>query len=380
MLPITPASWIEISKSALVSNAQQFKQIIGTQGIFAPVIKANAYGHGILEVAKLCQDISYVDWLTVGQLSDALLLRNNGIKKPILVIGSIDTDPVHALGNNIHLFIYDYDTAVYLDTLGAAHKKCFNIHIKIDTGLSRFGITTNQAILYIKKIQLLSHIKIVGIYSHFAESQSSNRQFTLGQLDAFRSIIAQLEDAHIHIPIKHVANSAATLTLDLPDCNLFRVGAGLYGLWPSDYVHEQTVKKYPHFSLKPVLRWKTRIMHIKQIPAHNFVGYNCTHYTQSDMVIGILPVGYYDGYDIHYSNKTCVQIVNSYAPIVGRVCMNHIIIDLTHISHARTGDEVTIIGPYPPISLSALAQINGTHNVRQVASTIHSQIPRNIVD
>jgi len=371
-----PYTWIEISKSALLHNLAQYKKYIGTHNILAPVVKANAYGHGMLQVAHICQESPDADWLCVALLSDALLLREHGITKPIFVLGYIDVDPALAAHKHIDLLVYDLAIAQQLNTIGNKHNCVFNIHIKIDTGLSRLGVLPHEAHTFIATIRTLPGIALRGIYSHLAESQLEDTTFTHQQLQKFDTLLMQLD---LPFALKHVANTAATMRFSRNNYNFFRVGAGTYGLWPSETVKNITLQQDPSFTLKPVLTWKTRIMHIKKVHADTSVGYNRTHQTTKESTLAIVPIGYYDGYDIRYGNKGMVKIGNAYAPIVGRVCMNHTIIDVSNIPPVQIGDEVTLMGADEPISAPRFAQLTGNNNVREVLTNIYPHIERRIV-
>lgn len=374
-----PYTWIEISKPALLHNLAQYKKFIGAHNMLAPVIKANAYGHGMQQVAHICQESPHVDWLCLALLSDALTLRKQGITKPIFVLGHIDSDPALAINQHIDLLVHDMHTAQALNKIGAEHNYIFNIHIKIDTGLSRLGILPEEAITYIEKMQQMPHIYINGIYSHLAESQREDDTFTQQQIEQFTRLLAQLNQENIHIPFKHIANTAASTRFFSDNYNFFRIGAGMYGLWPSETVKKITLEQYPTFCLKPVLTWKTRIMHIKKLKTGSFIGYNRTHRLAKDSTIAVLPVGYYDGYDIRYSNKGVVKIDTNYAPIIGRVCMNHTIVNISDIPDAQVGTEVILMSEDPKISPRHFAQLTGNNNVREVLTNIYPHIKRIIM-
>jgi len=373
-------SWVEISKSAFEHNAFQLRMLIGSSAVFAPVVKANAYGHGLYEIATLCQASPQIDWLCVGLLSDALALRAHGITKPLLVIGCIDTDPAQALTHSIALPVYSYAMAQELSAIAQSHQALFDIHIKIDTGLSRLGLMHTDAVTQIVSIAELSGLRITGIYSHFAQAQADNAGYSQHQIALFKDVLAQLKKKNVHPPYIHISNSAATMRFTIPECNLFRIGAGIYGLWPSQQIKNEIMKRYPDFSLRPILTWKTKIMHIQLIEAGSFVGYNCTHQVTRPSSIAVLPIGYQDGYDIQFSNRGQVQIGTWYAPVIGRICMNHMMVDITDIPRAHIGQEVILIGHDGPHDAYALAQLSGNNNVREPLIHIAPYFPRIVVD
>ncbi len=372
-------TWIEIKKSSFEHNITQYKRVIGSRNL-AVVVKANAYGHGMLQIASLAQKNPLIDWFCVASVSEALELRTNNISKPILVFSIIDVNPIETIGKQIDLTILDYKTATQLNELGKTHNYLFPVHIKIDTGLARFGINFAQAIQFIKAIKQLPNISIRGIYSHFAESQKKDQSFTNQQVLRFKSIVNALQDLQITISYTHLANSAATTTLDLSFCNLFRVGLGIYGLWPSLDTKMITQQIYPDLELIPILEWKSRILTVKHVPTGDTIGYDRSFQAKRDMRIATIPIGYYDGYDFRLANRSYVLIRNQHAPVIGRIAMNITTVDISAITAAQPGDEVILMGPYTGIHPQELASFTGDHNVREIVTKINHRIPRLIVD
>ncbi len=372
-------SWVEVSASAFAHNIAQLKTIIPADTLLAPVIKANAYGHGIVEMGVLSQDLPVVDWLCVGLLSDALTLRAKNITKPILVTGSIDIDPAQALGQNIHLMVYSLQQAVELSRIAAQYNGHFPIHIKIDTGLSRIGFSyTNVNDIFASIVQLAG-LRIVGVYSHFAEAQAQDPSFGHLQRKRFSTALAHLEQKKYKPYYIHIANSAATMRFTIPECNLVRIGAAVYGLWPSEWTKAEVLTRFPNFTLRPVLTWKTKIMHIQQVPAGSFIGYNRTHQVTRDSNIAILPIGYQDGYDIQFSNRGCVGIGEYYAPVVGRICMNHLMVDVTDVPTQALENVVTLVGHKAPLDVYSMAVLSGNNNIRELLTHINPQFERKVV-
>ena len=331
------------------------------------------------EIAQLCQASEYVDWMCVALLSDALALRAAGITKPIFVLGYLDVDLAHAVHQNIDMLLYDYATAQELNALGKEHNYIFNVHIKIDTGLSRLGIFPGQLLSFIQQLRALPFININGIYSHCAQPQDVDDSYTLMQFAQFNHALAQLKQANISIPYVHVANSAVTTRFDGGSCNLFRVGAGIYGIWPSQTVQTITQNKYPDFNLQLILSWKTRIINLKEVPTDTFVGYIRTYQTKRKTILATIPIGYHDGYNLQYSNRGFVCIQNRQAPIVGRVCMNHTIIDVTDIPNVSVGGEVLLLGDDPQVNVYTFGQLIGNNNPREALVHIRPDISRFVV-
>ncbi len=359
-------TWIEISKNALFHNIAQYHSLVAPDVIFMPVIKSNAYGHGMLETAQLLQENELVDALAVVSLSEALILRMNGITKKIVVLSIIDTDIEQAVQHDIDLVIYDEFVAQNLAILAQKYQTKVRVHIKIDTGLSRLGFLAAQALEVVERIKKLSNIEIVGIFTHFANSESDDDTFVQMQLTQFNNLISVLEKKGISIPLRHTTCSAALGAYQKTHGTLVRFGIGLYGLWPSPENKQKTTEQHPDFSLQPVLQWKTRMVQIKTISAGNFVGYDLTHQVQRETRIALLPVGYWDGIHRSYSNNGVVVIKGCVAPIIGRVAMNLCIVDVTEIMNVDTHDEVLLLGNHEAVTADALARRIGTINYEVV--------------
>jgi len=373
-------SWVEISKRAFDHNIRTYKSILPQNCQLAVVIKSNAYGHDTLIAAKLCQEHSYVDWICINSLSEALLIRNEEFTKPILVMNLIDDDPALAIRNNIDLIGYNFSTIQQFNLIAQQLQQPVYIHLKVDTGMSRLGFLPNELLSTIDSIIRLSHVRIRGIFSHFAESSSADLRYTHYQAEQFQLIITTLKQRGIDIPLRHIANSAASSTIPLKKANMVRLGAGPFGLYPSYANILLTQKKHKIFQLRPILTWKARITVLKKVAAHNFVGYGRTYKTERKTTIGYLPVGYYEGFDKSLSNRALIWLPKQqhYAPVIGMICMNLTMIDLSDVK-ATQGDEVVLIGPHKQISPETIAQMVGTTNLREVTNRIVAAIPRIIV-
>ena len=371
----TPSSWIEIDKEALEHNIESYKKII-RPAYLAPVIKSNAYGHGIGPIAKILDAHIDVDYICVVALQEALFLRSIGIKKPLLVLSIIDGDLEDAVDHAIDLITYDIAMAKELDAIARAKNKTASIHIKIDTGLSRLGLYNTDALQLVKEIHELSHVFIQGIFTHLAESESNDQTFTNQQRKVYSVFVKQVETLGVSIPLKHIACSAATTANMSTNDTMVRLGIGLYGLWPSEENKFLAQKLYPNFYLKPVLSWKTRIIQIKEIPAGSAVGYDRTHCVSKPTRIAIIPVGYWDGYDRRLSNKGIVLINNQKAPIIGRIAMNLSIVDITDLSVSKD-HEVTLLGNQKGLTANDLAQQCNTINY-EIVTRINPLLPRRI--
>ena len=360
----SPQTWLEVSTSAFNHNVSYYKNRIGQHNNLAIVIKGNGYGHGLQQIADLCEQSSLVDWICVAQLSEALALQN--ITKPILVLGYSDVSPERAVSTHIHFMVDNAEYAHALNAIGKKHSYQFNVHVKIDTGLSRMGISACQAIDFIQQLQQLDYLHIAGIYSHFSASDS-NEQFTHHQLEQYNAILEQLSAAAFLPTYIHMSNSASISTVTYPQqFNFFRMGIGAYGLGKE--------KKL----LQTIMRWKTRIVHIKTVPAGSSISYAGSYVTTRTTRLALLPIGYYDGYQFRFSNKTSVMIKGAYAPVIGRVAMNMTIVDVTDIA-ANTGDEALVMGADEAINPHTLANHAEITNVREILTGINPAIARIIV-
>lgn len=367
-------TWVEIDAQAFEHNLQQYKAAVHPIE-FAPVIKSNAYGHGIELIAKLCEKSSAVDRICVVALSEAITLRKLDITKPIIVLSILDVDLEHAAIHDIAVVVYDMQAAHQLNEIGKKYDKKINVHIKIDTGLSRLGFLVTQSLSIIKVIHEMTFICIQGIFTHFAESEKDDQTFTNLQIERFTTLLNELEAVNINIPLKHSSCSAAITGNTDSHFTLSRAGIGIYGLWPSPENQMLTKLHMQNFSLKPVLTWKTRIVQIKEIASGSYIGYDRTHQVVRNTKLAILPVGYWDGYDRGLSNKGTVLIHNRLAPVIGRVAMNLMMVDVTDIPQTAVDDKVTLLGNHAGITAEDLAHHAATINY-EIVTRINPLLPR----
>ncbi|MFA6527322.1 MAG: alanine racemase [Candidatus Babeliales bacterium] len=371
----SPASWVQIDKEALEHNIRMYKNIT-RHALLAPVIKSNAYGHGMELIAKICDQNPLVDMLCVVSVREALLLRREGITKPLLVISILDDGLEEAVAHDIDLVAYDLETITELNAIGQRLNKKAQIHLKFDTGLSRLGLHSDNLLALVEQIHSLPFITIRGIFTHFAESESDDQTFTNHQLTQFNTLLAELDAREIHIPLKHSACTAAITASTANHCTMVRLGIGLYGLWPSQENKQLTEQLYPNFSLKPAMTWKTRIIQIKDIPAGSYIGYDRSHQVDRPTRLAILPVGYWDGFDRRLSNKGQVLINNQLAPIRGKVAMNLCIVDITGLD-VSVDHEVTLLGNHQDITADDIAGLCETINY-EIVTRINPLLPRTI--
>jgi alanine racemase len=338
-------TWVEISADALRENIRQFRKLLDGK-ILCVCVKANAYGHGLVEASKIFLEAG-ADWLSVNSLYEARKLRESGVSSPIYILGYVPfCDLEEAVDLNTRIVVYNKETVLKLSEIG----KPVKIHLKVETGNNRQGILTDEIVDFAKFVKKFPNIEIEGVSSHFANIEdTTDHSFAEKQLARFNDAVKKLESEGIKIPIRHMANSAATILFPKTHYEMVRIGISAYGMWSS---HETYVSSLgggsggsggDKFNLTPAFTWKTKIAQIKKVPAGEYVGYGCTYKTEHDTKLAILPVGYYDGYDRGVSNGH-VLICGKRAPVRGRICMNIIMADVTDIPEAKLEDEVVLIG------------------------------------
>lgn len=371
--------WVDIDSSALEHNIQQFCNLIGFTKKIAIIVKANAYGHGILEISKLASKYG-ADWLGMNSLEEALFLREKGINLPIILLGYVPLSELQkAVENNIRLTVYNQETIDKLGKITSSIKRKAYLHIKLETGTHRQGIKGEDLLPFIMRIEKYHYLIVEGVSTHFANIEdTTDHSYAQSQLEKFNQYLKLLKKNKIEIPIKHTACSAATILFPETYFDMVRVGIGIYGLWPSKETYLSCIQNQREpVSLKPVLSWKTKIVQIKEVPEGVFIGYGCTYKTTRPTRLAVLPVGYYDGYDRHLSNSSYVLVKGKRAPLRGRVAMNFITVEITDIPGVKLEDEVVLLGRQGKETLTAeyLASLCGTINY-EIVTRINPLIPR----
>jgi len=345
-------------------------------------VKANAYGHGILQVSRIALEAG-MDWLGVHSLEEGLLLRREGVDCPLIILGYVSLEELEkAVACELRLTVYNLDTIHLLDKISHRLQKKVFIHLKVETGTYRQGIREEDIFPFIKEIQKFPYLIIEGLSSHFANIEdTTDHSYPRLQLKRFKRIIQKLEKHKIKIPIKHIACTAATILFPDTYFDMVRVGIGMYGLWPSKETYLSCIlQKRKPLILNPVLSWKTRIAQIKKAPKGSFIGYGCTYRTTRETSLAVLPIGYYDGYSRSLSNYSYVLIKGHRAPLCGRVCMNFIMADITDIPGVNLEDEVILLGQDGEeiITAAYLADLAGSINY-DIVTGINNIIPRVII-
>lgn len=373
-------TWCEIERRALKSNVRQLRQIVDRGPVLAPVVKANAYGHG-LELAADAFVEGGADWLCVNSLSEAERLRHAGISVPIYALGYVPTaDMPAAIELECDLVVYDPDVAHAASLAAqAAGRGPARLHLKLETGNNRQGLAEDDALQLARAIHADPHLDLAGLSTHFADVEdTTDHTFADLQQTRFQHFVQRLAAEGIQARHLHMSNSAAAILWPAVHLDLVRAGIACYGMWPSteSYV-SAVVAGRAAVRLTPAMSWKTRVVQVKEVPAGDYVGYGRTYRATHTTHLAILPVGYYDGYDRSLSNLAHVLVRGQRAPIRGRVCMNIVAVDTTHIPGVRPGDEVVLLGKQDAevITAEQLAGWSGTINY-EVTTRINERIPR----
>lgn len=367
-----PNLTIKISKEAIEHNLDAFKKEFTEECLIAPAVKANAYGHGLVEVGQLMEEYG-ADWLCITSTDEALRLRSAGISLPILIIGPLLPENANAvIESDSRVFLYSLETAEALNLAAEIKNKKVYIHLKLDTGMGRQGISCEEAADFIKNLSPFNNLIIEGVATHFAiADEDKNNSHFLMQLKKFKKTAEQIEETLGHKIIKHCANSAAAMLYPEARMDLCRIGIAAYGCYSSDTVKQLWEKS--HQALNPAMSVFTKIAQIKNVPANSCVSYGCTYVTQKPTKLATIPVGYFEGLPRSLSNRGHVWIKNKKAPIIGRVCMDIAVIDVSDIDDVSVGDEVEIIGNN--ISAEDLAQAAQTINY-EILTNWKESIPR----
>lgn len=362
----------QIDLDAIAYNFQQIRDLVSPKSDVLPVVKADAYGHGALEVAQILI-ANGARRLAVAILDEAVLLRQQGIDIPILILGYTDSTQADELARyDLAQTVFAVPMAEAISKAALRNNRKIKVHIKIDTGMGRVGFyPDSEAVEVVKSINCLPGIEIEGIYTHLSSADDEDKSFTYKQIATFLDFTGQLDEAGVHIPLRHVANSACIIDVEEGYLELVRPGLILYGLYPSDSVQKQ---KLP---LKPAMSLTTHVVHIKTMEPGMPISYGRTYYTERVSRIATIPVGYADGFPRRLSSKGRVIINGHYAPIVGRICMDQFMVDVTDIPDVKVCDRVVLMGRQGDLEVSAeeIAGIVGTINY-EVVCRVGKRIPR----
>jgi len=373
--------WVEIDRQSFLHNVQEFRKRLGSTKLLA-VVKANAYGHGLLEIAKLAEEAG-LRWFGVNNLEEGLILRQAGFDQAILILGYVPLSRAEEVVRfDLRTIVYNLENLRALAASARQQKKKAIIHLKVETGTNRQGIPIKKLGIILKEIKKLPEIVLEGLSSHFANIEDTTDDvYPRYQLSNFLEAINWFSRREVKIPVKHMSCSAAAILFPETHFDLARVGLGLYGLWPSrETLVSCRMRRQEPLKLKPVLNWRTRTAQIKSISRGTYIGYGCTYRTTRPTRLAVIPVGYYDGYDRGLSNSAYVLIRGKRAPVRGRICMNFFMADITDIPGVRLEDRVTLIGTdgQEKVTVDQLATLAGTISY-EIVSRINPLIPRVVV-
>jgi alanine racemase len=366
------AAWAEVDLDALAHNIREVRRLAQKGALVTAVIKADGYGHGAKKIAQTLLD-NGADRFAIAVLDEGIELRRAGFRVPILVLGYTDKERAEeVLANDLEQAVYSWELAEALSAEAVKQGKTAKLHIKVDTGMGRIGLQPNEdSVQLIKKISQLPNVAIEGIFTHFAVADAVDKEYTKGQYEKFNWICDRLEKENVKINVRHCGNSATII--DLPDMhlNMVRAGIMLYGLKPSDEV------MLDRLELKQVMSLKVRISHVKEIEAGQSVSYGRRFIAERKSKIASLPIGYADGYTRMLSGKAEALVKGIRVPVVGRICMDQCMIDVTGIDDVNVGDEVVLFGKQNGnfIHIDELADKLGTINY-EIVCMISKRVPR----
>ena len=379
-----PLAWLNIDLRAIDHNIRQIRQLQRPGTKLIAVIKSNAYGHGMFNVG-LQAFKSGADMLGVVSASEALALRKKGLIKPLVVLGpTAKEEMTELIRQKVSFSVFSDKSFQDASRVATILQKRANIHIKVETGINRLGLAVEEASPLIKKVKQHRWLELEGIFTHLASVEELNNSYTKNQLFQFDKVLARIGKSDIgvdwtKVPYVSAAASAAAMLIPESHYNTIRLGISLYGLWPSRGVEAwaRRALKVKKVKLRPALKYKTRLVGIRPIPAGAYVGYGCTFQAPKPMVLGVVPVGYAEGIDRGLSNMGFMLLNGAVVPIVGRVCMNMTILDITKRPKAKEGDEVVIIGTNKNKKITAtdMADWAGTINY-EVVARLPEHLPR----
>jgi alanine racemase len=374
-------NWVEVDAAALRWNIDQFRRRLGPAELGA-VVKANAYGHGLGQVAGLAREAG-VAWLCVNNLDEAVALREAGHDERILVMGYIPLSRLEAVVElGLRPVIYNLETARRLDELARKRDKRVSVHLKVETGTHRQGIVEDELPAFTRLVRDAGGLVLEGVTTHFANIEdTTDHSFANRQIEHFSRMSDTVRSEAGDVPMRHAACSAAALLFTRTHLDLARVGISLYGLWPSRETYVSCLEEgQPTLELRPVLTWKTRVARVKHVGEGSFVGYGCSYRTTRPSRVAVLPVGYHEGYDRGLSGVAHALIRGRRAPVRGRVCMNMCMVDVTDIPGVDLEDEVVLLGSQGSERVGAeqLAAWCGTISY-EIVSRIHPSLPRLVV-
>ena len=368
-------AWAEVDLKAIAHNIRELRRIINPKTRFMAVVKANAYGHGIIEVAK--ESIKNgTEVLGIAHIEEGIQLRKAGIDVPVLIFGY--TSPMYAkklIEFDLTQTVYSYEISEKLSQYAAKYGKKIKVHIKVDTGMGRLGLLSgikDNSISKVESISRLPMLELEGIYTHFATADKLNRSYADKQFEIFMDFLNKLRVTGLEIPLTHAANSAAIINMPETHLDMVRAGISLYGFYTSENVDRSIIK------LKPAMELKTKIIHLKKVPSGFKVSYGITYKTEKPTTIATVSIGYADGLNRLLSSNGRMLVCNGHSvPIVGRICMYMTMRDVGKVPGLAIEEEVVVFGNQgnSSITVDEIASKINTINY-EIVSTIMSRVPR----
>ncbi|MDY6792400.1 MAG: alanine racemase [Thermodesulfobacteriota bacterium] len=375
----SPIVWAEVDLNAIDHNVRELRRMTNPSARLMVAVKANAYGHGIIEVARQVLK-NGADALGVARVGEGIRIREAGIDAPVLVFGySPPSEAARLYEFDLIQTVYSYETARALSDTSSSQDIRNKIHLKVDTGMGRLGLLpdsrraapADSAVEEVKSIAGLSGLKLEGIFTHFATADWSDKSYAEQQFQIFVKFLDQLHQEGIKFSVRHAANSGAIIDMPQTHLDMVRAGISIYGLYPSDEIDKNRIKLLPAMSLK------AKIIHLKKVPAGFMVSYGITHETKKPTTIATIPIGYGDGFSRLMSSNGHMLVHGQRAPIIGRVCMDLTMIDVGHIPEVEIEDEAVVFGRQGNAFISAdeIASFTDTINY-EVVTRISNRVPR----
>ncbi len=366
--------WAEIDLSALHKNMEHMREALAPGTRMMAVVKADGYGHGAVPIAHELEKEPWLYGYATATVEEALILRGGGIRRPILILGYAFPDSYERLAReDIRPAVFREDMLPHLAAAASASGRPFRVHIKVDTGMNRIGIRPDPSgLAFVKKCLETPGLEVEGIFTHFARADEEDKTAARRQLELFTEFNKRIqEELHVRIPVQHCSNSAGIAELPEANLDVVRAGISMYGLRPTDVERQIPVE------LAPVLSLRSRIVYIKELEEGQEVGYGGTYVAERPMRVATIPVGYGDGYPRGLSNRGYVLIRGKRAPILGRICMDQFMVDVTGISEAALDDVVTLIGTdgEERITMEALGDLSGRFYY-ELACCLNRRVPR----
>ena len=363
----------EINLDAAAYNFKSMKDNLTPGTRMIAVVKTDGYGHGAIPIARMVQEYDYIWGFAAATIEEALLLRKAGIENPILILGFVFPDAYEELiRHDIRPAVFKLSMAKQLSEEAVRQGKTVHMHIKVDTGMSRIGFKDcEESADIVREISELPNVEIEGLFTHFARADEKDKTSAMDQFRRYQAFSRMLEDRKVEVKIHHCSNSAGIFDIQDANLDVVRAGVSIYGMYPSDEVNKFAVP------ITPVMSLKSHIVYVKEVDAGTAVSYGGTFVADHPMRIATVPVGYGDGYPRSLSNKGWVLIRGQQAKILGRVCMDQFMVDVTHIPDVREGDMVTLIGSDGgrEITMEDLGELSGRFNY-ELACDIGKRVPR----